>query len=666
MSSSRTNQKQYSKLIVAPWDNHKLVFLAPFSHTLADRTTLQDPINSHLTKTIRQVLYSQCRREEDPNKINPAVDGACRTYVTLVQWMKLRGIEYFQLLSSSDISSFLVDFSKGRDHLLHATPRLAAYLDTLSERVATEIRFKSAMENSGLPSSLVRLVGPTALFRFFKENKKLPNDISSLEEQVTIDSIKKAITDISRLHREDGSLEDGLSFIPNVNGEYSQLAERLGKPQGSTRTIPDDLAVRMISASINWIVNIAPILLNAERELSQITTCRNRTLQFSAIIEKVNESAREAKCEIIFTSNGTSVFGSCRLNTAITSHLRAACFFVMITFTGRRYSEIEELEKSALVGSTEHGFWLEGPIGKRAMNDRTPCSPIVALAVGTLMSLHAIAGTTEVNGALFTLTRAHTQDKERYELPFRSEMLQKFAELEGLDTYYDGDEEKTWKYAPHQCRRFFALVYFWRYDNPHLTALAHHFRHLHLKMTRTYVKDVAFKKIMMEEQKRLTTTKLRDIASGNSKAHGILGKSLSKSLDRMRKIIDIGDSKAVINMIDRLITRRRLSLSPTPWGFCGANSEQSNIKRAACQQNNGWRRIDIFSGRPDADGSSEELCAKCLFLLTDDSRESHWKKKIESLEKSINAAPANSLVKEAISARCDTIKAFYRNTLERK
>ena len=69
------------------------------------------------------------------------------------------------------------------------------------------------------------------------------------------------------------------------------------------------------------------------------------------------------------------------------------------------------------------------------------------------------------------------------------------SELNTLSRFLDGEIHERWKFHAHQFRRFFAMVYFWRYEPGDVAALAHHLRHFDLEMTRQYVTDGGFSRI---------------------------------------------------------------------------------------------------------------------------------------------------------------------------
>lgn len=640
------------------WDTHPLNELPPFKWLLPDGTTLEASENSHLARTVRIILYTHCRRELDPNTVTGGVDSLCRVYGQLVHWMKLRGIQYFKLLCLDDLKQYITDSAAGYDHLLQVTPRVSNYLLSLPANSAKE-SFKTVMLRVGLPPEHTRLVKATAVYKEYWRTGKIRNTEPERKD-ITLSHLSRISNALSLLHRYDNSLEDCLTFSPDANGDLHSQVRKIGRPNGSTRTIPHQLSVRLISSSIHWLVELAPHLLDVLQESSEEAgKSHAESIQIShKRVDRLNHLSEERGWNITFVSGGKNSRGTTRLSIAANNHLRTACLIVILVFSGRRSAEILKLSCDPLLGSAEAGFWIEGPIGKRSMNDATPCPPLVAVAIDTLIELAGTEAPDADERPLLTLPRRDARRKSDKPIPYHRNMLSAFAELEGLASI-DGSE--PWVYAYHQFRRLFALTYFWRYDDPSLVALAYHFRHMNMKMIRSYVRDSEFMKLMAMEGERFTATKLRHIADGE-KSYGVFGKFLARAIDRLRRTVEVSDAQSLSKRIDSFIKERGLILSPTPWGFCSAKSSSSNIRRASCQQDGKWKRLEYFSGRPDADASSEELCAKCHFHSTDDSRKSHWLNQISDLKASIAAAPTKSLIVEALESRLKTIESFAKNS----
>lgn len=652
-----------------PWETHALSKLAPFSWLLPDMTTLNSPENFHLSQTIKKVLYEQLRREQHPNKVSASVLHTARNLVVLVQWMKLRGIGYFHLLSPRQIEEFLKDCSQGSDVLLQATPRVVLKLRELRKDLTDEqfkaLNFRTVLQSSGITLEQARRLD--SLASTFREIvATAPNDIPNRPAKVIAVGASYMSTwaySLSLLLNSDSQLADALQVDFDVHKIYEIARSFEGKPRKSTRTIPPELAPRLIRTAIRWVLEVGPLILDAFKELNESSTGKRGAYLATraSIAHRLTNEAAIRGWPISFqTDDAAPAEGVTSLNAALWNHLRAACFIVIAIFSGRRGIEVESLEGDCLLGTPETGLWIHSHIGKRNMSDKTPCPSLVAVAVETLRQLNPQRIKKGARFRIFSLERAFSE-KSTKDKVFRREHIQQFAELEGLTVYSTDSGQANWRYLVHQFRRIFALTYFWRYDDPALLALAHHFRHMNMNMIRAYVRDLEMQRLTHDEAKRFTVEKLQAIATGKVAAYGIFGKSVNSAIDRLRREVEITDKKGLKRRLIRLVEHRSLSLNPTPWGCCGAKGNPSNIRRAVCQKDGAPKQVDVFTGAPDSAQSSEEMCSKCLFHLTDDSRKEHWERLVFSLKSSIEASGSDSVLGKALEVQRTTIESFVRN-----
>ena len=154
--------------------------------------------------------------------------------------------------------------------------------------------------------------------------------------------------------------------------------------------------------------------------------------------------------------------------------------------------------------------------------------------------------------------------------------------LSNLSRFLGEDIHKRWKFHPHQFRRFFAMVYFWRYEPGDVAALAHHLRHFDLEMTRQYVTDDGFSRIWQDVAEERQRDVLASVVDGSRWVRGPAGERLKARIDTLkhhyRRDVQVVAAKRSIEKLLRLAKK---------WG-------------SACKLH-AWRTICVYpqKGYPD-------------------------------------------------------------------
>lgn len=439
---------------------------------------------------------------------------------------------------------------------------------------------------------------------------------------------------------------DAIKFEPSL-ADINKLVKKYGHQDGSTHTIPIAAAGKLVAAAFQWVYEFGPALSELERSFAEpeVDSKRQRVMPK---LESFNQIACAKGWNLALTSKSNLGLPSALLwYLATRTLLPAACFILCCTFTARRLSELLSMTTNSLSGSVETGFWLTSYIAKRDKVETTPCTRSVADSMQTLHRLLVIRGSQKE--LLFSVFRGRNMKR------FAANALKSFAEL----VRATDESGNVWSFAPHQFRRLFALCYFWRYDDPSLAALSFHFQHMNLKQIRAYVNDAEMRRYHLEEGERFTLSKMRAIALGKVNAAGILGKTLKKRIEQLRQQLELTDEDGLTRALERNIHLRKLTLHPTPWGFCGAKESSSNLRRAACNKNadSSLKSNELVEPME----SAEETCAGCIFHMTDDTRKPHWEAQINSLKRSIEACPKDGLVADALRGRLMIIERFTRN-----
>lgn len=627
-------------------------FYSSVNRLLADGTDLFSSENEHILVTIDTIIKAEFPVLPDTvAQKGTSVPSLVSAYAVLVQWMKVRHIHYFNHLTQANIYQFIKDSAGGIEKVIQAPERIRQYLSEIKdEKTIDLLKFSDVLKDCGISPSLSHKL-PTTRYTFtsFKEHKKLasPYDLSQ-ESRVTTGTLWVRTKSLSHLWNHRSKIPDGLAFEPNMS-EIAQLIKSHGLSSGSTKTIPIEVATSLVSQAFQWVYEYGPALRDIEIQIKKLHESKDRDRRLLHIIlQQFNDIAESKGWTLRLcgkkTRHHSSNYQSYFLATR--TLMPAASYVLCAVFTARRSAEILSINGGSLHGNSETGYWITTYSGKRAMDSPKPCTRSVAHTIKQMieqMEIHGIS----VDKSVFNVVRSKGRLRS-----FMALALQQFANLIDYE-----DSNFAWSLASHQFRRIFALIFRWRYDHPDLLALSVYFEHIDFKQILRYTNDPEWQRINQEEALRFTAAKLQRIALDNIEPKGIFGRSLKKMVERELGRIQLTDEKGLASAMEQLAQHRGLELKSTKWGYCGARSAQSNLKRAGCTTQDQVRARATV----DPESSTEDKCGGCLFFMTDESRAAHWTAKTESLQRSAASAPTNSMVETRLKQRLYVIERFSRN-----
>lgn len=626
-------------------------FTASANRLLADGTDLFSPENRHLLITIDTIIHAEFPALPDNvAQKGSGVPSRLTSFALLVQWMKVRQIHYFCHLSPNDVYQFVIDSAGGLDKLLLGPERMQALLSEIGDfKRDKSLRFTDALTLCGIsPAQSSKLPMTKRTFNNFFEGKKSANSKAAHESfQLSISSLWMRARTLVLLWEYRTEIPDALAFEPS-SSELARIVKEYGAPAGSTKSMPVEVATSAVSLAFQWVYEYGPALHQVEVKVKNLPSNHHKSKMLREILDQFNELAEQRSWTLRLCTQKRSHLPSNFHSHMVAARtiLPAASFVLCAIFTARRIAELLSVHGGSLHGSVDTGFWITTYTGKRATDSPKPCTRSVAYTISQLieqMKLHEIS----LDKSVFSVTR----NKGRLRA-FIARALRDFSSLISYD-----DEDFTWNLAPHQFRRIFALIYRWRYDHPDLLALSVYFEHTDFKQIYSYTNDPEWRRINQEEALRFTAAKMQSIALGHIEPKGIFGRSLKKLVERELSRIQLTEERGLAGAMEDLAERRHLELKATRWGGCWAKSALSNLKRAACTSS------DQVQARAtiEPENSSEEVCAGCLFFMTEESRAPHWRAKTASLQQSASAAPPGSMVETRLKQRLHVIERFSRN-----
>jgi integrase len=290
-----------------------------------------------------------------------------------------------------------------------------------------------------------------------------------------------------------------------------------------------------------------------------------------------------------------------------------ACWIVIAAFTGRRKEEIAELEDDCVEGNSLSGWYVQFYINKTLQHrDAIPVPHLVVKAVEVLKVLSAETRKRFGRKEIFLKT---SRDGQSAIGSFSPQSLDRFAKSQGvsLPVAAKGDEGEMWHWHPHQFRRFFATLYFYRFEGATLEVLSHHLRHFNIEMTRRYVtRDPEMAAIWLNTEWGYQGWIARQMVANGRSVTGSLANELQEAAleraDFFRRKLTIVSPDSLASSLALIMRERDLVLTPKPWILCSSPMSKAAAAIAACQREAG-QPADAVG--PDFSYAGEEVCAGC-------------------------------------------------------
>ena len=568
-----------------------------FRHHLPDGTRLTDPSNEEWLALARQ--YAVLLREHETSRIDTAQMQAAqvRELFKLMDFMRLQAepIERFEHLRQADIARYVLVARHG----------LASILD-VAERAA-------GLAQAGVDISDARTV---------REHLHLPPQLSISAElevasgrsngepnMLTHNPLFRTLLVPEQLWDFRREIEgDNLRFHPF---ETSASAEAAKHCSDTCRTpvIPQRQAMMLIDGCLRLFVELGPIVLSCrsvmEDEFAKATNRPSRRAALARLaavqaegIGKLSERLRLPK--------GRSPLDVIEQATVV---LVQACFVLIAALSARRAAEIETLQEDCITGGDGSRFVYSAILKTERENQHTPVPDVVARLVDWMHEIGTPARLASGSQRLFIWSDARslaTRSRARTNVPKDFDRLAQLCDV-------PPHEGMAWRFSARQFRRFFAIVYMWRYENPDLGALRLHLRHWDFRQTRGYCTDGTLGRIFTEEQRGFTRTVVGEALAGVRQVGGAAGGRLVAMAARLKPRF----SGVVAMEPERLAdwSKRiadRMVVRCNPWSYCTCPDTRRGAKDANCRPNPGLAAVG-----PDLSHATLETCIGCRHRMTD-------------------------------------------------
>jgi len=551
--------------------------------------------------------------------------------------LALEGFSSFEHVNSKVVRSLLPRIAKGTDAVLRASERLEQWLKC-RERADSrglvaglpidgdrEVNSTRLMAMVGLPDSAARLPSVARLVAMASLECGLPlrahtAPAPSPNATLTATSIVRFIWPLELLFVMRQTIAaTSLPERPFTQSAES-IAKKLGVDTAPTPIPPIAPALHLLAQAMLWVSNYSVPLIALWRSARAIdddvrSSRARREATFSDLLAAAPPEGPPGCPWPLADSPSLGTAGRLSCLEAV-RHLFNACFILIATFTARRREEILDLKASDLEGSDEAGWKLRTYIEKTLQrHDWIPVPRIVARAVQVLKALSEMAGKGDGAHVFRWMNPFGEEQSETRGTSGRSRWLNEFARWVGTPKWTpDGTDAEPvdWHWTPHQFRKFFAVVYFYRYRGATIEVLAQFLRHFSLDMTRRYLllsRDN--KRIFDEVEWGFKQQVARTIAVQGTSAKGGAAKRLAKLLiDQLRAKVRVTSTSLedATSIVLRQMKRERMVITPRPWVDCSCPSTTEGAASAACRL--GTVRTSETVG-PDTSRDGPVVCCLC-------------------------------------------------------
>lgn len=471
-----------------------------------------------------------------------------------------------------------------------------------------------------------------------------------------------------------------------------RLAKTLGRPLSKTPTAPGAQTCFLIDRALRWVLfysddlkTLVDHVRRAEVTLEHEPQCRAELVhdiwKSSALRHVCADAALGVPDIGHFDGKASNLTSS--LQHIFLRLLPTACAIVIAAFSARRIEEILSLRDDC-IEFDEGELWLKSYIAKSLRGrERIPAPAAVAKAVDILMWLSATAR--EQTGTQW-LVQLHDPFAKAptVQTPNISRGLQVFALAMDVPALPDGSH---WSFAPHQFRRFFAIIYYYRYRDRSLTALSQYLCHYDPDSTRSYITEarlggffklvdqarvdlVQARRALAREELRLQTFEevgldfrlevYRGALDGSEHLSGWAGARILSDLQRLKEEwqarLEVGDYGAEQPTFDQLLmefaSSQRLEPNGQGHSYCSCTDSEKDLSVAGCvlEAQKKDRRAQRRQGR-DLRFAEDLICARCPHNVQLSENRQYWEKLIENANDTCLICPGTVLAAKMAERR---------------
>lgn len=480
-------------------------------------------------------------------------------------------------------------------------------------------------------------------------NKKIPENITPTYNKLSATTLAKnyqvlnllwAIRPYAELYKIDC-----IKVRPFPDMTFQKESKAKGRPFGRHKTIPEPIALDLIDSCIRWVVYYGPELLDLrdsamsffkekkEKYKEGSTMPVGLTNGFLAEYLPKNTGKAEPwpiigfKNAVYFTSVGDGPLGDAKythqkelynkieeersgkkrqlhsLHTHINHFIPHACAVVILSYCARRRVELDLL-RADCIKTINSELFINMYAAKKARKYKNFVTVrVVQMAVELLERWSEDAR--KISGTDYLFQYKNFDSNEVSDWNWRT-AWNEFADYINVNRDENGER---WHFTEHQFRRFFSMMYFWRYDVAELHALTQQLDHFDVQMTFDYITETVSGAIFNEEMLRKNREFYDKSNEGKSTLVGPMADQINKEVENIKLLIKrkVNTQPAITfdKWLDQHLEDVGYVLSFKLWGLCFGKTP-SRMHLSNCFSDN---RLN----NGDADF---ELCKNCANFAT--------------------------------------------------
>ena len=617
-----------------------------------DATRMTDPVNRALFEVA--VEYVELVRLYQPEMNAKTHRGRVQRLLVFLHFLNQRGVRSLSDVTKDHLALFVQDIEFGTEWVLGVPQRLVGFLQH-------EVRGGRALPRHGDGRIDLRRIFPGErgyrldrphskgpchpVVRWFETHPGELDTQASPEELIErmgwkpaqrtgkyIGLMVKPIEEIWTW-RDDFLPELKVSRLA-VHG-IVEKARRRGRETRHYATIPPEVAFAYLRGALQWVVVFAPLFLEGRRRGWSLEETGKR-LAAAGLNVVLRRSPRGAGPAPVWVTPDRFV----RLTAA-------ACFSIIAGLSARRIGEIMDLGAGCTYVDMDGHYWIRIYIEKTLRRyEQMPVPAAVHQAVECLEEISAEARKETGDDSLW-------QYRSRYRAG--CVRLRPNGELNNLSRFLGEDIHEGWRFHPHQFRRFFAMMYYWRYEPGDVAALAHHLRHFDLEMTRQYVTDDGFSRIWQDVAEERQRDVLASVVDGSRWVGGPAGEQLAARIEalrrRYRRDVQVVPEERIVEKLLRLAKKWGSACKMHVWGticVCPQKGSPDQGRHARCK--GAEERGPVFSQATVA------TCARCPYAVHTERFEPAARAALADQEALAAGLPEGTLLKDFIAANCEDLK----------
>lgn len=617
---------------------------------LQDGTRLTDPVNRGLFEVA--VEYVELVRLYQPDMNAATHEARTRSLLLFLYWLNQRAVRSLKEVTQDHLTLFLENLEFGTEWVLEMPQRLIRFMQRevrrsnelpINDRGRIDLREIFRQERFHwveTPSSS----GPCHRIRRWVEThpggldtQTSPDELIERmgwkPEPITGKYIARLVKPIEEIWawRDD--------FVPQVQQTsvyaraITKKARQRGAKPGHYRTIPPEIAFPFLRGALQWVVVFAPIFLEGQQRGWDIEKTREHLARAGLDIKLTRRTMRLAPDDV----NPDRFL---RLTAA-------ACFVVIAGLSARRDGEIMDLGANCTFVDLDGHDWIRIYIEKTLRTyEQMPIPAAVHHAIECLEEISAEARAETGDDSIWQYRSTHCGRYVR---------LRPKEELNKLSRFIGHELHKRWKFHAHQFRRFFAMVYFWRYEPGDVDALSHHLRHFELEMTRQYVTDEGFGRIWQDVAEERQRDVLASVVDESRWVGGPAGEQLKERIQKLkrryRRDVEVVPADRIIDKLLRLAKKWGSACRLHAWGticVCPQKGSPNQGRHAHCK--GAHERGPVFSQATVA------TCARCPYAVHTERFENAARAALENQENDDAGLTEGTLLEGFVASACEDLK----------